>query len=137
MMCQVLEWRCQHQPNAESVKKQIMFLSASKRICLREQDSAAKIERNVCELDKDINEKVPELAEKLTLITAINFLIKAWNGVTDCNLINCWRKSGLVSGPERNKIFVTCNTLALTAGLRLAPYMRNIHRDREWEAKLA
>ena len=34
---------------------------------------------------------------------AITFLVEAWNGVTQSTLVNCWRKSGLVSGPERNE----------------------------------
>ena len=55
------------------------------------------------ELDKDVNAKAPELAKKLNLLHAINFLVEAWNGVTENTLKNCWRKSGLVSGPERNE----------------------------------
>ena len=57
----------------------------------------------ICELDKDKAKKAPELAKKLTLLDAINFLCEAWNGVTEKTMVNCWRKSGLCSGPEENE----------------------------------
>ena len=54
------------------------------------------------ELDKGKKATAPELAKKLTLLQGIQFLVDAWNAVTESTLVNCWRKAGLCSGPERN-----------------------------------
>ena len=45
----------------------------------------------------------PALAKKLTVLHAVTFLVDAWNRVTQSTLVNCWQKSGLVSGPVRNE----------------------------------